>query len=568
MRNPVKFLFIIALLPACTTQVQKPVEPDDPEIRVDQEADATALKTLLQAERQLQDNQPEKMLALLLPDYPDNVSASLHARRHRLRALAYRQLLDFIKAVEERLKYNGYLNQAADVQANTTKIWEALNRVEKDTLRQLHQSNPNALSGWLELALINRTLPADPAALSKALATWQEKYPSHPANSTITGQILDDSRRFNVQARQVALLLPFRGGYGKASAAIRDGFITAWYHSDKFKPLIKIYDANSLNIEQVYLQAIEEGADFIVGPLEKQAIKKLSASTDLPVSTLALNQVRAVAEATADNNGNIYPDLMQFGLPPEDEARQIAEKAYADGSDKALVIIPNDNWGQRLHAAFRETWLALGGRILETVAYDPRGKDYSPPVEELLNIDSSEFRAEQLRRKVNRRLEDEARRRRDVDMIFMAGAPIAARQLIPQFRFHQAEQIPVYATSHIFTGNVNPQADLDMNGVMFTDMPWILFPGGIRSSIHSVININFQADESANQRLYALGVDAFRLIPHLPRLAFEDNAVFSGETGQLSMSGDGRIIRKLSWGKIIDGKPELLDKDDNKQFTN
>lgn len=567
MRTPVKFLFILALLPACTTQVQKPVEPDDTEVRVNQEADAVASETLLQAERLLQDDQPEKALALLLPAFPDNVSAPLQARRYLLRALAHQQS-DFIKTIEERLRYNDYLTRPADVDANTTKIWDTLNRVEKDTLQQLHQSNPNALSGWLELALINRTLLADPAALSKSLASWRDKYPAHPANSTITGQILDDSRRFNVPARQVALLLPFRGGYGKASEAIRDGFITAWYHSDKFKPLVKIYNANSLNIEQVYRQAIEEGADFIVGPLEKQAIKKLSESTDLSVSTLALNQVGTLTESTDYNSGNIFPDLVQFGLPPEDEARQIAERAYADGADKALVIVPDDNWGQRLHGAFRETWLALGGKILETIAYDPRGKDYSPPVKEMLNIDSSEARAGQLRRKLNIGLENETRRRQDADMIFMVGAPIAARQLIPQFRFHQAEQIPVYATSHVFTGNANPQADQDMNGVMFTDMPWILFPDDKSLSIHPVINTVFQADESANQRLYALGVDAFRLIPHLPRLAFEDDAVFSGETGQLSMSGDGRIIRKLSWGKIIDGKPELLDKDDNKHFTN
>ena len=90
-------------------------------------------------------------------------------------------------------------------------------------------------------------------------------------------------------------------------------------------------------------------------------------------------------------------------------------------------------------------------------------------------------------------------------MIFMAAFPIAGRQIIPQLRFHEAGQIPVYATSHIFTGSVNPQADMDMDGVMFLDLPWILFPHAESSSIKSLINANFQADASVYQRLYALG---------------------------------------------------------------
>ena len=78
-------------------------------------------------------------------------------------------------------------------------------------------------------------------------------------------------------------------------------------------------------------------------------------------------------------------------------------------------------------------------------------------------------------------------------------------------------------------------------------------------SIKPLIIDNFQADTSVYQRLYALGVDAFHLIPHLSRLAFEEDAGFRGETGLLSMSDDGRIKRKLPWGKFISGKPELID---------
>ena len=524
-----------------------------------QNADNNTLKTLLQAELHLHNKQPGTALELLSQDLPATAPAALQARRHRISALAHEQLADFIYAAEARLSYNTWLLQDAGKKANTAKIWEDLNMAEKDDLREAHRADPQALSGWLELALINRTMLADPETLSRALEAWQDRYPAHPANQAIIGQIRAAGQRYHLEPRRIALLLPLRGGYRRAAEAIRDGFITAWYNSDQDRPPVKIYEANSLNIEQAYTQAVTEGADIIVGPLEKQALTKLSSSASLPVPTLALNRIQPVPDMAAGADGNTIPPLMQFGLSPEDEARQAAERAFADGHTRALVIIPNDRWGRRLYRAFRENWSELGGKILDITDYNPQSNDYSAPVKQLLNVDSSEFRVQRLRQVLNRKLENQTRRRRDADVIFMAAFPIAGRQIMPQLRFHDAGQIPVYATSHIFTGSANPQADMDMNGVIFPDLPWILFPHDESSSIKSLINRNFQADTSAYQRLYALGVDAFHLIPYLSRLAFDDEAGFNGETGLLSMSGDGRINRKLPWAKIINGMPELLE---------
>ena len=343
---------------------------------------------------------------------------------------------------------------------------------------------------------------------------------------------------------------------GEAAEAVRDGFISAWYNSGADRPPVRIYEANSLNIEQAYAQAVAEGADFIVGPLEKQALTKLSARAGLSVPTLALNQVQPAPDMAA--GAGVLPALMQFSLSPEDEARQVAERASADGYGRALVIMPDDEWGRRLHRAFREGWSASGGVILDTTVYEPRTNDFGAPVKQMLNVDGSEFRTRRLRQTLSRSLNNRARRRQDADMIFMAAFPIAGRQIIPQLRFHGAGRLPVYATSHIFTGSVNPAADADMNGVVFSDLPWVLAPGEKISPIKILIDQNFKAASTAYQRLHAFGADAFNLIPHLARLAYEDEAEFRGATGALTMSADGTIKRKLPWGKIINGKPELL----------
>ena len=519
-----KILLVVALLQGCTVETRKSPEP----VPVELESSRVENERREQAQRRLE------------------------------RALEYERQQDFLNAAQERLGYHAHLDESTAIKANTAKIWENLNRADKDALRRHYHSDPRALSGWLELAFIKRTMLGDLQALERALTSWQQNYPAHPAGFTLVGQIRRVALLYNQRPRKIALLLPLRGGLQEAAEAVRDGFMAAWYQSGQYRPPLNIYEANSLNIEQAYAQAVAEGADFIVGPLEKQALTKLSMANRLSVPALALNQVRPTPETAQRAPDALLPTLMQFSLSPEDEARQAAARAYADGYRRAVVIVPGDMWGQRLSGAFRESWTAAGGTLLETIAYDARAKDYATPVKQLLNIDASESRIQGLRRLLGRKLEYRTRRRQDADVIFMAAFPIDGRQIVPQLRFHEAGQVPVYATSHIFTGSVNPQADTDMNGVVFPDLPWILSPDIRTSSMKALINDNFRAASSVYQRLYAFGADAFNLIVHLPRLAYEEEAGFSGFTGLLSMTADGRISRKLPWGKIVNGKPELL----------
>jgi hypothetical protein len=59
--------------------------------------------------------------------------------------------------------------------------------------------------------------------------------------------------------------------------------------------------------------------------------------------------------------------------------------------------------------------------------------------------------------------------------------------------------------------------------------------------------------------LYALGIDAYRMIPYIGKLSLQDTAVYHGETGDLYMNKDGRIQRKLLWARFVNGAPALLD---------
>ena len=173
----------------------------------------------------------------------------------------------------------------------------------------------------------------------------------------------------------------------------------------------------------------------------------------------------------------------------------------------------------------------------------------------MLNINQSYARYRSIKNITRSKMHFTPYRRQDVDMIFMAATPKDARQLKPQFKFHYAGEIPVYATSHAFTGQLKKRADRDIDDLNFIDMPWILNPPNRQKQAL----INHWPEQQRFTRFFALGVDAYNLIPFLGRLQGKSYERFSGQTGNLYLDKSNRIHRELLWAQFNRGVPELID---------
>jgi len=248
---------------------------------------------------------------------------------------------------------------------------------------------------------------------------------------------------------------------------------------------------------------------------------------------------------------NIY----QFGLAPEDEARQVAERAWLDGHNQAIALIPEGAWGERVLEAFRNDWDLLGGTLLEYQFYPPEKNDFSPQIQALLNLDESRQRHKQLQRILQTTLEFEPRRRQDSDFVFMAAFPRQARLLRPQLKFHYASRLPVYATSHIYTGHIDKNADRDMDGVSFTDIPWVLTDRRTPLPLKQKVMALWPKSVKQYTRFYALGIDAYDIIPSLSTMKNYRYERYHGQTGILHLGINNRIFRKMSWARFKKGVP-------------
>ena len=138
------------------------------------------------------------------------------------------------------------------------------------------------------------------------------------------------------------------------------------------------------------------------------------------------------------------------------------------------MLVPDTEWGYRLQRAFSKRFEALGGHVVGSNVYPAKKNDYSAAITNLLNLTTSNHRKSILQQVIKEQVKFEARRRQDVDMIFIAANSRQARLIKPQLKFHHAQDLPVYATSHISSSNAKPDDDRDLNEILFVDIPWML----------------------------------------------------------------------------------------------
>jgi len=523
-------------------------------------------RALLSADIALARQMPQQALTVLDSVAGEIAEDEIDFRRrwHRLRGEAWTQLGEPLKSAREYASLGPLLSDPAAVQANQTTVLDTLSRLSPQALeRALRDTPPDEFQGWLALALLGKTerLELDDEAL---VARWREFYPQHPATDASIQWLLETRPEALRPPEQIALILPLSGRYAKAGEAVRSGFLAAWYDDARRQtgeqdapapPRLRLYDEghDPKQITAIYQQAIEEGADFVVGPLDKAAVHTLAAAGPLPTPVLALN---------VDDQPLTEPQAARFfqlALSPEQEAREVAERAWLDGHARAVVIAPDSSWGNRVAHDFHARWLTLGGHVVELQHYEPKKNDYSLPIRRLLNVDESQARRRLVSRIIGKSVEFIPRRRQDIDLVFMAAFSRQARVIRPQLRFHHAPRVPVYATSHAFSGHVDKQMDRDMDGVQFLDMPWTLAPDAAGQRLRLQLAQAWPAASERYTRLQALGVDAYRVIASLNTLRHDHDARFPGQTGALSLDMANRLQRRLLWARFQHGVPQLLD---------
>ena len=506
------------------------------------------LYQLLQARYQLFLHQEPQALKRVQALNPNTLSPQQRILALQILATAYWQLNQWQNSLEAYTQLLQLPMDKTSGERTAENVWHLMLSIPINELEDANDLSQQA-QGWVDLATTTREAEST-QALTNAINQWRSQHPKHPAN-VIFAQYSTDKP---IKVRRIALMLPSKGPYKDSASAIRKGFVAA-YFSDKKQnpnaPAIEFIDTSTTPIDQLYQQAINKGAQMIVGPLTKSNVNQL-ANMRLSVPTLALNR------ATTTNNK--ITQLYQFGLSPIDEAQQVATRAFKQNHRKALIIYPKSTWGTSVANAFITQWHHLGGTLILAQPYTNTAK-LKRNIEQALGIDQSEQRKHLLQQQLGEKLRYLPRRRQDIDMIFLVANPNMARQIRPLLSYYFAGKLAIYATSSIYSPNSNANTNRDLNGIIFCDIPWLLRPQQVLPELENMqqhIRSLWKNNFKEQARLYALGIDAYDLTKRINQLRRYPNVGLTAASGTLFLTPNGHIYRQLTWAIIKHGQAKKI----------
>lgn len=344
--------------------------------------------------------------------------------------------------------------------------------------------------------------------------------------------------------KSIALILPLSSqALSKAAEAARAGFLAAADFSGKeqFEARVYLAEDEAASTAAMYRKAAADGAVAIVGGLTRDGAATVSReSSYLP--TLALNMP---SDSARDHANNFF----YISLSLDWDARLAARAAAGEGFRNAAIVHSNTALAKRIQDAFEKEWIKQGGTIAARIVFSGNLSD-GPKLKAAMGKS------------------DAAK----ADVVFLAAdMPVArfARPYLPQ-------GLPVFATAQTFDPRADTVENLDLDSVKYPEIPWFV------ERDHSAVMVYPRPQEAMPteyERLYALGIDAWRIIfalvssaPSAPAAekgvvsskplptprsnAKQPFAPIDGVTGRISLDGN-HFMRALPLVEMRDGKAKV-----------
>jgi outer membrane PBP1 activator LpoA protein len=309
---------------------------------------------------------------------------------------------------------------------------------------------------------------------------------------------------------RMALLLPLNSpALAAAAEAVRAGFYAA-YERDGTDVKVRIFPSGEQpqDVLQAYADAAYE-YDYVIGPLSRDDVAAVIQNAKISKPTIALSQ-----PDTASNDEIILPQkMLMMGLSLEDEARQIANWAGAGKkSGEAFIISTNSSWQKRTATAFAEEWQKRGLTQQSIEIPDVSGYLSASSMEQL----KTRIQAEKPM------------------LVFVA---LDAQQA-SQLRMVLGNDVLMYGTSQLNALTLSERQTAaptpEMNNVRLLDMPWQLQADHLAVMSYPPLPVKENQPRHADlQRLYALGIDAYRIAREIA--ANQTDFTLDGVTGALSI---------------------------------
>ncbi|MCO6540521.1 MAG: penicillin-binding protein activator [Gilliamella sp.] len=249
--------------------------------------------------------------------------------------------------------------------------------------------------------------------------------------------------------------------------------------------------------------------------------------------------------------------MCYFALSPEDEAKDAADHIYSQNKIKPLLLVPQNDLGKRVAQSFAVQWSQLSANSSQAyVQYFGNTQTLSANMNRNIGISLAG----------NPILIDETLSGGMVsagfDAIYVYSSYDELTLIKPMLdmgankTIGNSSAVTLYSSSKSHVANASNDFNYDMNKTEYADIPMVI---NQMDKVNTNIPSNIQKDYSLI-RLYAMGIDAWRLTNRFNQLNSYQPNFLDGMTGKLSTSDQCEVTRALSWQQYIYGE----DKSDSK----
>ena len=170
---------------------------------------------------------------------------------------------------------------------------------------------------------------------------------------------------------KVGLILPLSaaGNAGVAAQSMKNAaeMALAEFQNPNIQLLIKDDGGNAQGAQQGTQQALDEGAEIILGPLFALSVP----------ATAQLTRTRGVSVIAFSTDSSVAGrGVYLLSFLPESDVNRIIEYAASTGKRSFAAMLPDNAYGNVVEAAFKQAVGRRGGRI---VAFEKYGPDRSGP---------------------------------------------------------------------------------------------------------------------------------------------------------------------------------------------
>jgi ABC-type branched-subunit amino acid transport system substrate-binding protein len=174
---------------------------------------------------------------------------------------------------------------------------------------------------------------------------------------------------------KVALILPLSasGNAGLAAQSMKNAAEMALseFNSPNIQLLIKDDGGTTTGAQAAAQQALDEGAEIILGPLFAQTVSVVGQAA----------RARGVPVVAFSTDANVASrGIFLLSFLPESDVDRIVDYAVSQGKRSFVALLPESAYGSVVEAAFKQAVARKGGRIVALERYQPDKQKMEGPI--------------------------------------------------------------------------------------------------------------------------------------------------------------------------------------------